>query len=325
MLRIGLQFFGEGGADGGAEGVSASGSEAGIGEGDLFLAEMEQKYGITDGVASAQAMEAVRGRGSDADSQKAEGEIGKEKSEQSDNGSAGEAKSEGAENATPSGEKTAEEEFEELIKSDKYKGIYGQRVASAVSQRFKNQTDARAEADKYKGALSLLASRYGKDEGDVEGIIAAMSSDDELYEAEAMEKGTSVTEIREEKKANAEREKSARELSELKAQLKARESRDALIKAYGGWKNEAKETAKLYNGFDLDKELQNPDFQKYLMRDKMSVTDAYEHAHLKEIMQSQLRAVEKRADERILEKYKSVIPTLEKMHGLSGMAAEIES
>lgn len=284
LLRLSLQFFAEGSEGGGAEGNGAAQAGADIGDDDLFMAEMEQKYGVTDGVASAQAAEAIRSRGSVVHSEKAEEEPAEASEEEP--------------KAEPKEEKSAEAEFDELIKSDRFKGIYGQRVAAALSERFKNHTDLSADNEKYKNALSMLSGKYGKNADDIDGTVAAILGDDELLEEEAYSAGKTVEALRSEKQQEAEKKARDKEIQDLKSKLREYENdRNARADAEK-WAREAKETAKIYGDkFDLRAELKNPDFVKYLKRDKMSVTDAFEHAHLREIMASQLKAVEKKADE----------------------------
>jgi len=288
-VRISLQFFAEG-AEGGAADAghadSGTAAEGTVDSDDLFMAEMEQKYGIVDGVASAQAIKAYNANRSDAHSKEAE-EDGNGAQGGADNGTATDAG-----NKEP--QKTAEEEFDELIKSDKFKGIYGSRVAGAINERFKNQTDARAEADRLKGAISLHASKYGKSAEDIDGIVAAMQADDELLEKEAMESGKSVEAIRSEKKSAEEKRATEQELETLRQKLADREAQDKLYANMVRWTDEGKETKKIYPDFDLKTELANQDFRRYLASG-MKVTDAYKHAHLEDIIAGSIRAVEEKA------------------------------
>ena len=296
LVNIGLQFFAEGIGDGGADGDGAA-DVSEVGSDDMFIAEMEQKYGITDGVASAQAHAAVTAKGDVADSQKADGE----ESDVGDN----------IENSEPSADpneekfKSPEEEFEELIKSDKYKSAYGQKVAKAIETRMKNQADAKAEAEqrkaeaeKYRDALSLLATKYGKNPSDVDGIIGALQSDDELLEDEALSKGKSVAELRADKRVASEKAASDRELNRLRAENQRLNAEKAARADADRWVKEAAETAKLYpDSFNFLNELKNPEFSKFLKVEGMTVTDAYEHAHMKDILSQKIKAAEDRANE----------------------------
>lgn len=292
LFRLSLQFFAEGTGAGGAEGegTAAPGEDQGhstVDEDDVWMAEMEQKYGVTDGVASAQAIEAANAKRSVAHSeQAAEPEADAKKAEEE------------AQAAQPTGEKTPEEEFDELIKSDKFKGLFTQKVSAAVKDRFKAQSDAKTEAKQYRATLTKLAGKYGKSAEDIQGIMAAIDADDSLLEGEAFKQGKSVAEIRAEQKSAKERAETDGELAKLRSQLKEYEDRENARRDATAWMEQAKETKSIYgDNFDLKTELQNPEFLKYLQRDGKSVTEAFELTHYKEIMASQLRAVERRADE----------------------------
>lgn len=292
LFRLSLQFFAEGTGAGGAEGegTAAPGedqSHSAVDEDDVWMAEMEQKYGVTNGVASAQAIEAANAKRSVAHSEEAaEPKADAKKAEEEEKA------------AQPTGEKTPEEEFDELIKSDKFKGLFTQKVSAAVQDRFKAQTDAKTEADQYRATLTKLAGKYGKSAEDIQGIMAAIEADDSLLEDEAYKKGKTVEEIRAEQKSAKERAETDGEIAKLRNQLKEYENRENARRDAATWMEQAKETKSIYgDNFDLKTELQNPDFLKYLQRDRKSVTEAFEMAHYKEIMASQLKAVERRADE----------------------------
>ena len=287
LFRLSLQFFGEQGGDGGAtgEGSAETGETAsGISEDDIFLAEMEQKYGVANGVAGAQATEFVRAKSGVATHKEAETPATAE------NG-AGTAT---ADPETPA--KSAEERFEELIKSDEFKGIYGNKIATAIKDRFGNNDTLKQENDKYKGALGMLAQKYGKNADDFDGIVAAISADDELLESEAIRKGKTVSELRENQKLEAERNKAKKEIEDLKNQLAERDARENARRDVDRWLREAQETVKVYHDFNLETEMQNSDFMRYLRLNKMSVTDAYKHAHLDDLMTASITAAKKSAE-----------------------------
>jgi hypothetical protein len=288
-LRLSLQFFAEGAEGGGANGegtAPAGGVENGeeVSEEDLWLAEMEQKYGIANGVASAQAVAKVNATRSVAHSE----EAAPPEPEKKDEGN----------KAEPNTEKTPEQEFDELIRSDKFKEVYTKKISAAVQDRHKHQTDAKAEAEKYRGALVQLAAKYGKDPNDVDGIIAAISADDSLLEDEAYRQGKSVAALRSEINQKTEKAKSDGELARLRAQVSDLEAREKARNDANVWAQQAQETKKIYgDNFDLKRELANPEFMKYLQRDGKSVTEAFELTHYREIIASQIKAVERRADE----------------------------
>ncbi len=283
-LNIGLQFFAEG-AEGGAqggEGAPVSNAGENVSDDDMFLAEMEQKYGITDGVATAEARKRVSTEGQSLRSEEAEEHPEEEGFE--------------AETENTS-ERTPEEEFDELIRG-KYKDLYGKKVKEAISERFKNQKQTQEETDKLRGALSILASKYGLKPDDYDGIISAMENDDDLYEAEALRKNTTVEQLKEQKKQIKAKNASDEEIQRLRSELDERDRRDKSRQDAQRWAKEAKETKSKYEKFDLLSELKNPEFMKYL-NSGMSVTKAFEHAHLDDILAAQMKAVEKRTAENV--------------------------
>lgn len=295
LFRLSLQFFGEGGEGGAGAGGEGSGNQGsgeapgiGIDADDVFLAEVEQKFGVTNGVASAQATEFVRTGGSIAHSEEApKAEDGNNAGNGTDSAAANESQ-----------ERSPEEEFDELIKSEKYKDIYGKKLSGAISARFKNQADAKGEADKYKGALGLLAGKYGKSADDVEGIIAAIKADDELLESDAMKAGTTVEGLRQKRANEEERAADKRELDNLRTRLRAAENESRARADAERWAKEAVEAKKLYGeSFDLKSELSNETFMGFLTQGKgMTVAEAYKHAHVDELLQSVVKGAESRAE-----------------------------
>lgn len=285
LLRLNLQFFAEG-AEGGAQsgdGASeASDSGKGISDDDIFLAEMEQKYGITDGVATAEAKAKVSTKGQSLKSKEEEGEVNEETD---------------PEPPTENTAKTVEEEFDELIKG-KFKDQYGKKVQSAIAERFKNQKETNAEVDKLRGAVSALAARYGLDSEDIDGVISAMDKDDELYEKEALRTNSTPEAIKERIKQARDTKSTKDEVERLRSELKDRDNRDKAREDAKRWATEAKDTVKKYQNFNLLEELKNKDFVKFL-NDGMNVTQAFEHAHLDEILSAQMKAVEKRTTENV--------------------------
>lgn len=272
LFRISLQYFAEGEAGGSAEGAGAVSSEQSISQDDLFLAEMEQQYGITNGVASAQAAEAVRSRAV-AQPEEAKGE------------------EETPEPPADTKVLSPEEEFDALVKG-KFKSIYGQRLAAAVRDRFKNNENASAELAKYQSTLSQLAGKYGKAETDYAGIMEAISKDDSLIEDAAIKEGLTTDAYRERRDTRQELAKLRNELTEREKDSKARADAQR-------WAQQSQETVKKYPDFDIRKEMNNPDFVNYLTDPKRNytVTEAYEHAHLQDILAASVQAAINRANE----------------------------
>ena len=272
LLRLSLQFFGDGGE---AQGVASDGGDTGF-ELTPRMAELQKKYGID--------FASISGNEQSADSQPAtdeEAEVTEAASEEPE---------------APS--KTAEQEFEELI-SGRFKDLYekksAEREEKAIKKRFKNQAESNEKNSKYEKALSRLAYHYGKDKSDYEGIVESIDSDDSWLEDEAYAKNMST-------KALREQENTQRELAELRAQVTAREEEEKKQATFAQWTKEAEATKELYPSFDPQKEFNDQKFLKALAFHK-NVTDAYEATHFKEILASTAKAVEQRTTENLSKMY----------------------
>lgn len=165
--------------------------------------------------------------------------------------------------------------FEELIKGE-YKDLYDAKVQDTIQKRLKSTKET---VDKYNAlnpTLELLASKYGVEAGDVEALNKAIQEDDAYYEDEAIERGLTVSQLKEIKKME-------RENAELKRQMEEQSRRDNANKLYSRWMNEAEQTKSVYPAFNFETEMQNPKFLD-LLRSNIDVRTAYEVIHKDEII-----------------------------------------
>ena len=170
-----------------------------------------------------------------------------------------------------------EAEFAELIgKGGRFEQIYGQHVANAVNQRFKNAEDWQSRVNAYDDALSPLFAKYGLKVGDVEGMARAIAADDDIFSAAAESEGLTVDRYRENLRLQAEAERGRSMLQEIERQQKQREQ-------FAIWDRQAEELAAAFPAFDLNRELQNQDFMDALDRG-YSVRDAFVSVHMNEIL-----------------------------------------
>lgn len=169
-----------------------------------------------------------------------------------------------------------ESEFAKLVGKDgKFKDIYGQKVADAINQRFKNQSDAKGQMDGLSTALAPLLEKYGVDINDTEGLTKAIQNDEDLWTAAADREGMTVEQYQQQQRLEAEA-KYGRELREEMA----RQEQERLT--YERWDAEAAELAESVPGFDIDSEMQNEEFVGALERTG-SVKDAFLLAHAADI------------------------------------------
>lgn len=166
-------------------------------------------------------------------------------------------------------------DFEKLIRGE-YKEQYNKRVQDTVRSRIKGMQET---VDKYTAMgpmLEMLSGKYGVDASDVKALQKAIEEDDSFYESEAMDKGVSVQQLKEIKRME-------RENSELKRQMEEKEMQDHATQLYAAWMDQAEQTKSVYPGFDLDAEMQNPQFLN-LLRSNVDVKTAFEVLHKDEIL-----------------------------------------
>lgn len=184
-------------------------------------------------------------------------------------------------NTPPAPEKAS---FDDLLKSDpEYKKAYDERVQAVVKNRFKSANLAEERLKKAEPLFQKLASKYGIENlDDIDAIMKAADEDDSYYEAEALEKGISVSELKRIK--TLERENA--EFRKQEAEAKKRASDQAV---YAKLMAGADETKRLYPSFDLDTEMQNEQFARMVMGAGVPVKTAFEVIHKDEIMPAAMR------------------------------------
>lgn len=174
------------------------------------------------------------------------------------------------------------ETFESLI-AGKYKKDYEKSLKSAMQKRFKNQKDLQGKIDRIDPIVRLMAQRYNIQPG-VDGSISiddlhnAITNDNSMYEQEAFQRGMSVEDLKQIKKLEMEN-----------AHLKAMNARTAEQKEWDALVAQAEEVRQAYPEFDMDTEMQNPQFGRLLATMQKSgfpnaVRTAYEAVHRDEIM-----------------------------------------
>ena len=127
---------------------------------------------------------------------------------------------------------------------------YNRQMQAVVQNRLRTAKDAETKLGKLDGALELLAARYGKDAGDLDGIAAAVTSDRSYYEDRAVREGIPVETAM--KLDQLEKEKAKRDAAA------AQQSRTRQVRAhYDSLVKQAEALKKTFPGFDLMQELQN--------------------------------------------------------------------
>ena len=184
-------------------------------------------------------------------------------------------------------------EFEKLIKGQ-YKEQYDSRVQDTIRNRLKGTKET---VDKYNAltpTLEILANKYGVDATDIEALNKAIQEDDAFFEEEALKRGMSVQDYKAIRKME-------RENAELKRQMQDQQNKEKADKLYAQWMQEEQEAKKVYPSFNMQAEMQNPEFVK-LLRSNVNVRTAYEVLHKDEIIPAAMQFTAKTVESKLAKK-----------------------
>ena len=248
MWRRFLQMFGEGGGDGGAGG--ADGGAAGA---EGAAAQAQGTKAGPQGQAGSLA-DVVYGR---------QEETGTE----TDEGSREEGQPEAKPQSKPS--------FDELLKDPEYKAEFQKRFDKQFNKRFAEQKAQTEQNKKLAPALNLLANKYGTAAGDIDALLEAIQSDNELIERQAYDRGMEPDAYREYNRVMAENQM-------LKQAEAERQKQAHMEQSLAKWTQQAEQARQIYPGLDLRVEAQNPQFAQ-LLGAGIDVATAYQVVHMGEL------------------------------------------
>lgn len=169
------------------------------------------------------------------------------------------------------------------IRNSRYKEQFDRDVRNAVMDRLKNAKAGEQQLKALEPITKALAAKYGKDPTDIDGIVAAYTDDDALYEDEAVEKGIPVSMVKSMHKLEAQVEAQRQQEQQTQEQLMFQQHMQKLTR-------EAEEVRKVYPQFDLYKELNDPRFRRMTSPSGgVSVSDAFYALHHAELEQAQMQ------------------------------------
>ena len=142
--------------------------------------------------------------------------------------------------------------------------------------------------------LEILGKKHGVDATDIDALVKAISDDDSYFEQEALEKGITVKQLKEIKAME-------RENADLRRQMQEAQRQENGKKLYAAWMQQAEEAKKVYPGFDLKTEMDNPKFVD-LLRSNIDVRTAYEVTHKDEIISGAMQFTAKTVESKIAKK-----------------------
>lgn len=190
-----------------------------------------------------------------------------------------------------------EETFESLI-AGKYKKEYEKSLKTAMQKRFKNQRDLQGKIDRIDPIVRTMAERYNiKPAADgsisIDDLHNAIMNDNTAYEQEAFQRGMSVEDLKQLKRLEAEN-----------ASLRMQNARTSEQREWDALVAQGEQVREMYPDFDLDTEMQNPQFGRLLATMQKSgfpnaVRTAYEAVHREEIMGGAMRYAVQQTEQKI--------------------------
>lgn len=260
-----LQWFGEGGGDG-----------AGAAPGGPADGQATESTGVTVPDAGERNRPQRKGKGPS----RLPYEYGKPAEPETSA-----AQSQQAQEPAPQPEQAemTQEEWDSLIKG-RGKDFFGKAVKGIMDKRFRNQHDQEAELTRTRALLARAAERYDMQPNesgavDLDAFEKALDDDDSLYEKLADKMGTSID--------------YAKKFDKQDRQIKAMEQEAAKrlkdaedLALYQRHVAQAEALKKDFPDFDLLQEMDNRTFAT-LLRNNVSVEDAFYTVHHREIMEAQ--------------------------------------
>ncbi len=182
-------------------------------------------------------------------------------------------------------------QFEALIRGE-YKDLYDERMQDTIQKRLKSSKET---VDKYNAMapmLEMLAKKYGvKDAGDVQALTSAIEEDDTFYEEEALKEGIPVDQLKQIRKME-------RENASLRAAMEQQQQQEQVNATIAQWMEQGQAAKQVYTQFDMDAEMQNPQFLG-LLQAGVDVKSAYEVIHKDEIIGSAMQFAAKTAEQKV--------------------------
>lgn len=208
-------------------------------------------------------------------------------------------------------ENTAEQEKSDTRRADfdsifkEYKDDFTKKAEEMFSDRFKNKDieikslkESAAQADELFG---ILSQRYPDiDKNDRKALADAVRNDDDIWMPAAEKSGTTVNDVRTNYEQKREHDRTQKELTELRRDKAARELDVRLQQV-------ARQTRQKYPDFNLQEEMQNPEFRSALdfvaqrkteqnkingtQDEVFDLTRAYEMAHMDELREQSVQKI----------------------------------
>ena len=182
-------------------------------------------------------------------------------------------------------------EFSKMIKGE-FKEAYETQLRKNLDSRLRTYRGMEEIMNRQSPIMDQLAQRYGVDRNDLDGISKALSMDDAWMEQEAVEKGMSKEQLAYQKRLE-------RESAELRAQIENQKRQAEADKRYAMMMQQAESLKQKYGSFDLETELQNPQFRQLMSVPGMDMETAFTVIHKDELIPAAMQYTADRVRESV--------------------------
>lgn len=180
-----------------------------------------------------------------------------------------------------------EAEFDALTKKDgKYREVFGKRVQRAVQARSQPMKATVERYNAFLPALEVMAARYGTSVDDPD-LADKIANDKSLLENMAMENGNSTDVEFQLAKARSAQKRAEDLVKQIMAEREMQ-----------SWMQQAEDMKGEYPEFDLQTEMQNPEFQK-LLRNGVTMEGAYMALHFGDVKARMAARAEKKVTDTV--------------------------
>lgn len=166
------------------------------------------------------------------------------------------------------------------------KDFINKEIENAVKRRFKDHSKLKEANGKMQSVMNALASKYGVDVNDTDGLLKAVADDEAYYETAAEEAGMSVEQYKKMKQLEAEN-------AQLQAIREEEDRRREFDAKYAEWSMQAEMAKNDFPNLDLNTEMQNKDFFALLTRG-IDVKTAFRVIHQDEIVNNAISTATQR-------------------------------
>lgn len=187
-------------------------------------------------------------------------------------------------------EEPQEESFEDLIKG-KYREEFSKKTQSIINKRFAETKTLEEQVNSMQPILNALAKKYNVDASDAEALLKAFENDDALYEAEAIEKGLTVDQVKDIRRMENHIEQMRTTERQLEKAQQIRQFNERI-------NSQTVEAQEYYPNLKLEEEMQNDSF-KGLLRAGIDVKTAYEVIHKDEIVSGAMQYTAQKVSEKM--------------------------